>query len=170
MGREVSGQQAAGQRHAGDQADAAFVGLSEKQFRWPQPKGIEDDLHRLHLAVLDRLERFLHFFNAHAVVANLSRCHESVETEKNLWPVVNLSGWTMELEKIESFGFKIAQAAIDEAVESIGIVAVGRVWIEPSPRLCGHVKRLAAFAAQAGNEAFTQTVAVDVGGVKKIDA
>ena len=143
--------------------------MLEEQLRGPEPEGVEDDLHRLDVRILDRLEGLLHLLDADAVEADLSGLHQPVEGREDLGAVIDLRRGAVELDKIEAVDGEVRQAAVDEGGEVRGVVAVGGVRREPPAGLRNDVERLRPFAAEPCDEAFGEAVAVDVGGVKEID-
>ena len=117
LARQLAGQHSAGQRHARQNADLLARRLREEQIRRTLPEAVEDDLHRLHVGILDRLERLLHALHADAVVANLAGLHQPVERAEDLGPVIDIGGRAMQLHQVEAIGGEIAQAVLDEAGE-----------------------------------------------------
>ena len=83
---------------------------------------------------------------------------------KALTPTIK--GKTVEL----GFDAEVREAPLDEGSEIGCVVAVGGVRREPSAGLGGDEERLRSFAAEAGNEALGEAIAVDVGGVEEVDA
>ena len=167
---ELAAQKSAGQRHPRDDRHVPPQRLLEEQLRRPEPEGVEDDLHRLDIRILDRLEGFLHLLDAHAVEADLPGLHEPVEGLEDLRAVIDLRRRAVELDEVEAVDGEVRQAAVDEGREIRGVVAVGGVRGEPAASLRDDMERLRPFAAEARNQALGEAVAVDVGGIEEVDA
>src|SRR5260370_395458 len=83
------------QPHARENAHTSFLGLAEKQLRRTLPKDVEDDLHRLHPGIFNRLQRLFDPFHTHAVAANLALSDKVIERREQFRIVVNLSRRTV---------------------------------------------------------------------------
>ncbi len=77
----------------------------------------------------------------------------------------------MELHEIETVGFQVGEAALDEGGDVFAVVACGDVGIEAAACFGGHDDFFTGtFFFEAGDEAFRTAVAINVGGVEEVDA
>src|ERR1700694_5953681 len=87
---EFTRQQAAGEGHAGEDADSALFSSREELVRGTLAKTVENDLHRLHVGKLDCLECFSDLLDAHTVIANFARRHQVIQYSEDLRAVIQL--------------------------------------------------------------------------------
>src|SRR4029077_15632213 len=98
---ELAGEQAAGQRDAGKNADLLLLRLREEDFGGTLPEAVEDDLHGLDIGILDRFQGLFDLLDADAVVADFPRFHEVVEDGEDFRAGVEVRRRTVELEQVE---------------------------------------------------------------------
>src|SRR5271156_1907254 len=87
--------------------------MGKEQIRRTLAKAIEDDLHALHVGILDRLERLFYPLHANAVEADLARVHQVIEHAKNLGMIISIGRRTMQLYQVESLSVQAAQVVLD---------------------------------------------------------
>jgi hypothetical protein len=81
-----------------------FLGTGEEQVGRPLPETIEDNLYGLHIWEFDSLDRFVDFFYAYAVVANLSGFRQIVQNSEDLGAIVQFCWRAVELQQVNCVG------------------------------------------------------------------
>jgi hypothetical protein len=169
-GRQFPAQHAARQRNACQNPDPPRFRLRKEQFRGAMPEAVENDLHRLHIWKLDRLQRFFHALHTDSVVAKLPGLHQPVQCAKEFRPVVDIGRRTVKLHQVEAIRGQVAQAVFDEAREVPLVVSIRGVRREAAPRLGGDKDLRLAIALQLRNQPLAPSHAVDIGRVDEVDA
>ena len=90
-------------------------------------EAVEDDLHCLHVGKLDRLQRFLNFLHAHAVIANFAGAHQIIQDGEGLGPRIEFGRRAVELQQIDGLAGQIAQTVFDPSREILPGVAFHRL-------------------------------------------
>src|ERR687894_300954 len=108
---------------------------------------------------------------AHAVVLYLAGSFQLLERLEGRVLTVSLRGWAVELEEIQRLDAEVPEAPLDEGREVLGVVPFGGVRVEAAAGL-GRDEDLVARAVleQPADELLAAAIAVDVGGIEKVDA
>ena len=120
--RELACEQSAGQRHAGENPNLFLFGFGKELFSGSLPEAIKDDLHRLYVGVLGRLQRLFNFLDAHPVIANFPGLHQVIEHAEHFRPMVKAGRRAMQLQQINGVGCQIAQAVLNPVREILAAV------------------------------------------------
>src|ERR687894_221818 len=167
----LAGEEAARERHAGQDAYVALLGEREELLDGLLAEDVEDDLDGLDAGVVQRHPRLLHPLHAHAVVLYLAGPLQLLERLEGRVLTVSLRGRAVELEKVKRLDAEVPEAPLDEGREVLGVVPFGGVRVEAAAGL-GRDEDLVARAVleQPADELLAAAIAVDVGGIEKVDA
>src|SRR3981189_3579730 len=135
---EFTRQQAAGERHAGEDAYLLLFSSGEELVRWTLAETVENDLHGLDVGKLDCLERFFDLLDAHTVMANFARRHQVIQDPEDLRPVIQRARRTMQLEQIEAVGRKIPQTVFDPHGQILAAVSFDGLARQTASGFRGH--------------------------------
>ena len=125
----------------------------------------------VHAGVRQGHPRLLDLLDAHAVVADLARLLQPVQSlERRVLPV-DVRRRAVELEQVQGFDAQVFQASLDEGGEVLVVVAFRGVGIEAASRL-GRDEDLVVRSVleEPADELLAAAVAVDVRGVEEVDA
>ena len=167
--RQLAGQHAGGKRQPRQNPHPPPPGFAKKQLARTLAENVEDNLHGLHARKFNRLERVLHLFHAHAVVADFAGFGEIIQNVEHLRHVENLLGRAMQLQQVNTIRGQILEAAIEPGRQVFPAVAARFLHLEAASGLGGDVERLAAFLAEPGEQLFAVAVAINIRRVEKID-
>ena len=136
-----------------------------------QAERIEDDLHRLHVRMLEGQQGLIDRLHAHPVVAHLARRHEVVQEAEHVVALVECGGRAVELEQIHRLHLEVPEAALHPRDQVLPGVALHGLPGQAAAGLGGHEDDVAGpLPAQARDEPLAPTVPVDVGGVDEVGA
>ena len=76
----------------------------------------------------------------------------------------------MQLQQVERLDFQVLKASFDEGRQVLHCVTGGNVRIESPAGFGGDKDLFPAFALQLGQQTFAMSVAVNISGVKEVDA
>src|SRR5215216_1240977 len=171
VGTHLAGEEAAGERDAGDDADVPLLGEREELLGGLLAEDVEDDLDGLHAGIPERHPRLLDLLDTDAIVSHLARRLQTIQGLEGRVLAIYLGRRTVELEEVQGLDPEVLEAPLDEAGEVIVIVAPGGVGVEATPGLGGDEDLVAgALFQELADEPLAAAVAVDVRRVEEADA
>src|SRR5215207_1500840 len=171
VGAHLAGEEAAGERDAGENADVPLLGEREELLGWLLAEDVEDDLDGLHVRVVEGHPRFLDLLYAHTVVADLARLLQPVQRLEGGVLTVRLCRRAMELQQVQGIDPKVLQATLDEGRQVVVIVSFRNVRIEATSGL-GRDQYFIVWSVlqETTDELLAASVAVYVRRVEKVHA
>src|SRR5690606_9715975 len=168
VGGELAGQQSAGQRDPGDDADPGPAGGGQHLVQRLEAEGVEDDLHAGHVGAADRGQRLLAGLHADAVGGDPLLFDQVVQGVEDGVVGVDRRGRAVQLDQVDGVHAEVGPGAVVPGAEVVRVVDLGGLRQAPS-HLRGHGQAV-VLLEQAAHQAFTAAVPVDVGGVEEGDA
>ena len=172
-GGHLARQQPRGQRHAGDHSHICGLGCGQERIRGALAKKVVDDLHRHNAGVADGLYRLVNLFYRHAIGRDFAfgfqRFHRVIDHGAG----VNRCRRAVQLHQIKAVHLQIGAAAIDEGFKVGQGIALGLMRVQAATGFGGDKGARgvwAAFGQHGGDQAFRPAIAVDIRGIKEIDA
>src|SRR5258708_8993610 len=89
VGTQLAGKQATGQGHTHDNTHLAFASRREELLLRLEAEHVEDNLHALHMRILNSLERLPDGFDADAIITNLALLYQLVHDGEDFRHVIN---------------------------------------------------------------------------------
>ncbi len=103
-------------------------------------------------------------------MANLALLDQTIQRREKFRMVVNLRGWTVQLQEVERVSFKILQTAIDKGAQVLAVISGRNVRFQPPPCFGRDDYLFAPFALEPRQQTLTAPVAVNIGGIEKVHA
>ena len=174
VGLEFAGQEPARERHSRNDGDLTLLRLRQKQVIRPLTKHVVDDLDADDARIFERFQSFLDFLDAHPMEANLAFPLKTIHRLKSFRSVVGFDWRAVQLHEVERVNLKRLETILDEWRE-VGVGEQRGVLLrQPAADFSCDDRNafslLLALLEDARDQALRRVVAIDVGGVEKIDA
>ena len=163
----LPGQQPAGQRHAGEDADPGAGGGRQQLLQRLAPEDVEDHLDRLHARVLQRGQPLGDGLDRDAVGGDRLLGDQRVEGVVHPLVGVDRRRRAVQLDQVEGLDAEVAARPVDPGPQVLGRVLGGLERVGAAAGLGRHERPVRPGRQRLADALLRPPVAVDVGGVEQ---
>ena len=163
----LAGQQAAGQRHPGEDADPARAAAGQQLLQGLAPEDVEDHLDGLHARVLQGGQPLGDGLHRDAVGGDRLLRDQRVEGVVDPLVGVDRRRRAVQLHQVEGVDAEVAAGPVDPGAQVLGRVLLRLEGVGAPAGLGGDERALRARGERLADALLRAAVAVDVGGVEQ---